>query len=136
VGENSPVRHWIVGNLPGDLLRSTGYREAEDPSQSKIVSILQSYRVPHVPVVSDRYGLYLFQQEKEIQFAAVPDPITNFAYATFLERYRLGKPEASNYFVAIYTSESPFSGKPFHGNDVSGAWHRDYGKGKLPPARE
>jgi hypothetical protein len=67
------------------ILRSTGYHEAEGPTQSKIVSVLQSYRAPHIPVVSDRYGLYLFQQEKEIQFAAVPDPITNFAYAAFLE---------------------------------------------------
>jgi hypothetical protein len=136
VGENSPVRHWIVGNLPGQLLRSTGYREAEGASGSKIVSVLQSYRAPHIPVVSDRYGVYLFQQEKEIQFAAVPDSITNFAHAAFLERYRLGRPQASNYFVAIYTSESPFSGKTFHGNDVSGTWHRDDGKGKLPPAPE
>jgi hypothetical protein len=136
VGNNSPVRHWIVGNLAGALLRSAGYREAEGASSSNIVSVLQSYRAPHIPVVSDRYGLYLFQQEKEIQFAPVPDPITNFAYAAFLERYRLGKPEASNYFVAVYTSESPFSGKAFHGNDVSGTWHRDYGKGKLPPPRE
>jgi Phosphatidylethanolamine-binding protein len=136
VGENSPVRHWIVGNVPGDLLRSTGYLEAKGPSESKIVSVLQPYRAPHIPVVSDRYGLHLFQQEKEIQFAPLPDPITNFAYAAFLERYRLGKPEVANYFVAIYTSESPFSGKAFHGNDVSGTWHRDYGKGKLPPARE
>jgi len=136
VGANSPVRHWIVGNLAGDLLRSTGYRETEGAPPSNIVSVLQSYRAPHIPVVSDRYGIYLFEQDKEIQFAPVPDPITNFAYAAFLERYRLGKPEASNHFVAVYTSESPFSGKAFRGNDVSGTWHRDLGKGKLPPIRE
>lgn len=137
VGENSPVRHWIVGNLSGDLLRGTGYREAEGaPPPSKIVSVLQSYRSPHIPVVSDRYGVYLFLQDKQIQFAPVPEPITNFAHAAFLEKYRFGKPVASNYFVAIYTSEPPFSGKAFHGNDVSGTWHRDLGKGKLPPAPE
>jgi len=134
-GENSPVRHWIVGNLPGDLLRGTGYRESEGASGSKTVSVLQSYRDPHIPVVSDRYGVYLFQQEKEIQFAAVSDSITNFDHATFLEKYRLGAPKASNFFVAIYTSESPFSGKAFHGNDVSGSWHQGYGKGKLPPGQ-
>jgi hypothetical protein len=136
MGENSPVRHWIVGNLAGDLLRSTGYREVEGAPPAKIVSVLQSYRAPHIPVVSDRYGVYLFSQDKEIQFAAVPEPITSFAYAAFLDKYRLVKPAASNYFVAIYTSESPFSGKAFQGNDVSGTWHRDLGKGKLPPAPE
>jgi hypothetical protein len=136
VGENSPVRHWIVGNLAGDLLRSTGYREAEGASPGKIVSVLQSYRAPHIPVASDRYGVYLFLQEKKNQFAPVPEPITNFPYAAFLDRYRLTKPAASNYFVAVYTSESPFSGKAFHGNDVSGTWRRDLGKGKLPPAPE
>jgi phosphatidylethanolamine-binding protein (PEBP) family uncharacterized protein len=134
VGENSPVRHWIVGNIPGDLLRSTGYRETDGAVVPKGVSVLQSYRAPHIPVVSDRYGIYLFQQDKEIQFAPVPDPITNFPYAVFLEKYRLAKPQASNFFVAIYTSEAPFSGKAFHGNDVSGSWHQGYGKGKLPPA--
>jgi hypothetical protein len=136
VGENSPVRHWIVGNLAGDLLRSAGYREVEGAPPSKIVSVLQSYRAPHIPVVSDRYGVYLFPQDKQIEFAPVPEPITNFAYAAFLDRYRLTKPVASNYFVAIYTSESPFSGKAFHGNDVSGTWHRGLGKGKLPPSPE
>jgi hypothetical protein len=37
VGENSPVRHWIVGNLSGDLLRSTGYRE--DRRRSAVVPV-------------------------------------------------------------------------------------------------
>ena len=26
-GRNSPLRHWIVGNIPGNLLRTSGYRE-------------------------------------------------------------------------------------------------------------
>jgi len=83
-------------------------------------------------MVSDRYGVYLFQQQKETQFAALPDAITNFDHAAFIKNYALGTPKAANFFVAIYTSESPFSGKAFHGNDVSGSWHQGYGKGKLP----
>ena len=86
-------------------------------------------------MVSVRYGLYLFQQKQEIGFAALPDSIMSFEAATFLQRYDLGDPKASNFFVAIYTSESPFSGKAFHGKDVSGVWHQDYGKGKLAPAQ-
>jgi hypothetical protein len=78
----------------------------------------------------------VFQQEKEIHFAALPDSITNFDHVAFLEKYHLGAPKASNYFVAIFTSESPFSGKVFHGNDVSRVWHQNYGKGKLAPGQQ
>jgi hypothetical protein len=46
----------------------------------------------------------------------------------------LSTPVADNYFVALYTSISPFSGKPFQGNDVTAAWHKDLGKGALRPA--
>ncbi len=130
-GENSPVRHWIVGNIPGDLLRGVGYVEPASNPANKKPSVLQPYRAPHIPMVSDRYGLYLFEQAKEIDFASVTGPITNFDFAKFLQTYRLGDPVASNFFVAIYTSESPFSGKAFQGNDVSQSWHKDYGKGQL-----
>ena len=135
-GENAPVRHWIAGNIPGDLLRGTGYVESGSDSAIKRMSVLQPYRAPHIPVVSDRYGIYLFEQTKRIDFAALFGPITNFDYSTFLDTYQLGDPKASNFFVAIYTSESPFSGKPFHGNDVSGLWHQGYGKGNLAPSHQ
>lgn len=130
-GENAPVRHWIVGNIPGALLRGRGYVESANDSEIRGISVLQPYRAPHIPVVSDRYGIYLFEQAERIDFAKLSGPVTNFDYAAFLDNYRLGEPKASNFFVAIYTSESPFSGKPFHGNDISGVWHRDYGKGSL-----
>ena len=135
-GENAPVRHWIVGNIPGELLRSSGYVESESHSGIGAMRVLQPYRAPHIPVVSDRYGIYLFEQTKRIEFAAVSGPITNFDYSTFLDTYQLGDPRASNFFVALYTSESPFSGKPFHGNDVSQAWHHGYGEGKLAPSQQ
>jgi Phosphatidylethanolamine-binding protein len=135
-GENATVRHWIVGNISGDLLRGRGYVESGSDSGIKTMSVLQPYRAPHIPVVSDRYGIYLFEQTRRIDFAAVTGPITNFDYSTFLDTYQLGDPKASNFFVAIYTSESPFSGKPFHGNDVSGVWHQGYGKGKLAPSQQ
>jgi hypothetical protein len=132
-GENAPVRHWIVGNIPGVLLAGKGYLESGSDPGINTVRALQPYRAPHIPVVSDRYGLYLFEQAKAIEFAELAGPITNFDYKTFLETYKLGDPKASNFFVAVYTSESPFSGKAFHGNDVSEVWHKDYGKGKLTP---
>jgi hypothetical protein len=126
-GENSPVRHWIVGNIPGETLRGAGYIEAAN----KTATVLQPYRAPHIPMVSDRYGLYVFEQSKMLAFAPVTGPITNFDVAKFLQTYKLGAPEAANFFVAIYTSESPFSGKVFQGNDVSKSWHQDLGRGQL-----
>jgi phosphatidylethanolamine-binding protein (PEBP) family uncharacterized protein len=130
-GENSPVRHWIVGNIPGDVLGGPGYVESEKNPANGKPTVLQSYRAPHIPMVSDRYGVYLFEQAKEIDFAPVTGPITNFDLKKFLQTHQLENPAASNFFVAIYTSESPFSGKSFHGNDVSQTWHKDYGKGQL-----
>ena len=110
--------------------------ESGSVSAIKKMSVLQPYRAPHIPVVSDRYGIYLFEQTKRIDFAVLSGPITNFDYSTFLDTYQLGDPKASNFFVAIYTSESPFSGKPFHGNNVSGVWHQGYGKGKFAPSQQ
>jgi hypothetical protein len=133
-GENATVRHWIVGNISGALLRGRGYAESASDSRITTISVLQPYRAPHIPLVSDRYGIYLFEQTSRIDFAAVTGAITNFDYSTFLDTYQLGDPKASNFFVAIYTSESPFSGKPFHGNDISGFWHRGSGRGKLVPS--
>jgi len=88
------------------------------------------------PLAPLRYAVYVFQQEKKIDFAALPDSITNFDAAAFLEKYRLGTPKAANVFVAIFTSESPFSGRAFHGNDVSGTWHQGYGQAKLTPGQK
>jgi hypothetical protein len=133
-GENSTVRHWIAGNIPGDTLRAGGYVESGSHSGIKESSVLQPYRSPHIPVVSDRYGVYLFEQTKRIDFAAMSGPITNFDYSAFRDTYHLGDIKASNFFVALYVSESPFSGKPFHGHDVSKIWHQGYGKGKLTPS--
>ena len=131
-GRNAPVRHWIVGNIPGHVLGGTGYAETASTS-GQMITVVQPYRQPQIPLVSDRYDIYLFQQEQKMEFAALSGPVTNFVYASFLEEYRLRKPEASNFFVAMYTSQSPFSGKAFQGNDVEGAWHQGYGTGKLAP---
>ena len=109
----------------------SNYVESESSASVKTISVVQPYRYPHIPVVSDRYAVYVFQQEKKIDFAALPDSITKFDAAAFLEKYQLGMPKAANVFVAIFTSESPFSGRAFHGNDVSGTWHQGYGQGKL-----
>jgi phosphatidylethanolamine-binding protein (PEBP) family uncharacterized protein len=132
-GINAPVRHWIVGNIPGVLVRGTGYLESESDSGTWKIRVLQAYRAPHIPMVSDRYGIYLFEQTKELDFAPLSGTITNFNDSSFIDTYHLGVPKASNFCVVIYTSESPFSGKAFHGNDVSGVWHQGYGNAKLSP---
>ncbi len=132
-GKNAPVRHWIVGNIPGAVLRSKGYDETSSKAGNCKVDIVMPYRAPFIPMVSDRYGIYLFEQNKAISYAPLHPAITNFNYANYIEKYKLGKAKASNYFVAVHVSVSPFSGKPFHGNDVSKNWHKDFGKGKLAP---
>ena len=133
-GENSPVRHWIVGNIPGEQLLTTGYVESLGVKAAAQPSILQPYRAPHIPIVSDRYGLYVFRQAGRIPFGPVTGPITNFDAESFLQTYQLGTPVAANWFVALFTSESPFSGKPFSGNDVTATWHKGRGKDPLRPA--
>jgi hypothetical protein len=102
-GRNSPVRHWIVGNIPGNLLRTSGYKESETANTGTI-TVVQFYRSPHIPVVSDRYGMYLFEQSKAIRFAALTGEMLNFDLASFLQTDHLGTPKASNYFVTVYTS--------------------------------
>ena len=129
-GTNSPVRHWIVGNIPGQVLKD-GYKE--NTANPNDVSMLEPYRYPHIPGVSDRYGLFVFEQPERIEFEKLDGSIINFDYMTFINKYRLGSPKASNFFVAVYTSVSPFTGKPFHGNDVQDTWHQDYGKDQLIP---
>jgi phosphatidylethanolamine-binding protein (PEBP) family uncharacterized protein len=132
-GANSPVRHWLVANIPGDLLRGVGYEEAAKAEPSEGLDVLQPYRSPHIPVVSDRYAVYLFEQDRQIHSPPLSGAITNFDDASFRQAHHLSNPLASNYFVVVYTSESPFSGSGFHGNDVSSSWHKDYGMGKLTP---
>jgi hypothetical protein len=132
-GTNSPVRHWIVGNISGTLLGGSGYSESVVPGGPDQPTVVQPYRPPHIPVISDRYALYLFPQTEQLEFSRIDGPVTNFDHVAFLRKYQLGAPVASNWFVAVYTSESPFSGKPFHGNDVSAVWHRSPGPGALRP---
>ena len=127
-GRNAPVRHWIVGNVPGEVLAGTGYVETASTS-GQTIAVLQSYRQPQIPLVSDRYDLYLFQQEQKIEFAVLSGPVTNFDYASFLEKYHLRRPEASNFFVAMYTSQPPFFRKGVPRKRLSGSlaprlWNR------------
>lgn len=129
-GSNAPIRHWVVGNIPGALLRSSGYEESKIYGDSA-PSVLQHYRAPHIPVVSDRYGLYLFEQHKRVSFERLTGDITNFDYAGFRTQYQLDKTVASNYFVTVYVSNTPFSGQQFKGHDVTRIWHRDLGRGTL-----
>src|SRR5258708_35105986 len=82
-GQNSPVRHWIVGNIPGDILRK-GYLESASNMGADKASVLQAYRAPHIPMVSDRYGIYLFEQPKRIEFAAVTGGNSNIDYFSLL----------------------------------------------------
>ena len=83
-----------MGNIPGELLRTTGYTEPAIDTEADKPRVIQAYRAPHIPVVSDRYGLYLFEQTGRIEFAELTGSITNFDYTAFLKAHRLGRAQS------------------------------------------
>ncbi|MTH96810.1 YbhB/YbcL family Raf kinase inhibitor-like protein [Roseibium sp. RKSG952] len=133
-GTNAPVRHWIVGNISGRLL-ADGFTEDKASRLGETISVLEPFHHPNIFHVSDRYGLFVFAQPELIEFEPLGGTIRNFDYRGFNAKYRLSAPKASNFFVGVYTSVSPFSGEPFHGIDVGHIWHKTLGEGHLVPGR-
>ena len=76
-----------VGNINGSALR------AGDLSAATTVS---AYKGPSPPWGSHRYGQFLFEQPKRIDFEILPSPdgIYNWDHGAFVERYGLGAPVA------------------------------------------
>src|SRR3984893_17721851 len=102
----------------GGLIQRRGIDAVEATWSPGVIRNLKRYvSCNHIAVPTSRWfridtaSTYL-EQTKNIDFAALFRPITHFDYLTFLDIYRLGDPQASNFFVVIYTSESPLSGNP------------------------
>lgn len=91
-GSKAPARHWVVGNIPGEDLRSG------DLSKATTVS---AYKGPSPPWGSHRYGQFLFEQPGLIEYETLPSPkgIYNWGYDQFIANYSLGKPVATNYHM-------------------------------------
>jgi len=95
---HSPIRHWLVGNVPGSVLHSGGNISS--------ATVLEPFHGPHPPQGSDyhRYGQFVFQQPQlDIKFAA-PGSRTNWNYAAYLATYNI-QPEhklSSNYLLCEY----------------------------------
>ncbi len=104
--------------------------EALNATNNCNATVLAPFHSPHIPVVSDRYAVFLFVQPGAVSFAPLSPVITNWDAAAFVAMYDL-KLIASNFFVSVFVSASPFSGAPFSGNDVSGVWHHGVGTGQL-----
>lgn len=81
-----------VGNINGSALR------AGDLSAATTVS---AYKGPSPPWGSHRYGQFLFEQPKRIDFEILPSPdgIYNWDHGAFVEQYGLGAPVASNFHM-------------------------------------
>ena len=126
-----------VGNIPAAVLGpdGPGYIEDGNGSSNCGATVLEAYRYPHIPLVSDRYGLFLFQQpDGATTFQPLPSSILNFDVTGFIDQYGLKGPVATNFFVAVYVSVSPFTGTLYSGNaDVPDVWHSGIGTGNLVP---
>merc|ERR1712083_809386 len=91
----SPIRHWMVGNVPGSVLRVGGNISS--------ATIIQPFHGPHPPQGSDphRYGQFIFKQaHMDIKFAD-PGSRTNWNYTSYLAKYNI-RPEdklSSNYLL-------------------------------------
>merc|ERR1711934_525032 len=86
-GSKAPARHWVVGNINADMLRSGNLSNA---------TTVSAFKGPSPPWGSHPYGQFLFRQkgEKKVDFETLPSPlgIYNWDYATFIEKYELGTP--------------------------------------------
>lgn len=92
-GSLAPVRHWVVGNIKAEMLK-TG-----DLSKATQVS---AYKGPSPPWGSHRYGQFLFKQSRgQLTFKTLPSPlgIYNWDYQSFIAEYDLGSPVASNFHI-------------------------------------
>ena len=121
-GSNS-ARHWLVGNVPGKVLR-TGFRNENTTAG---VTILQPYHGPHPPApgtpgrtdyvhvygqfvvralpsepstqLTSRLRLQFKQPTPKLSFAPMSADRHDWDYAAFFAKYKLGSKVASNYLL-------------------------------------
>lgn len=99
-GDHAPVRHYLLGNIPGEYLSIGGGSSViEDNSE-----LLTPFKAPTPGGGSHRYGLFLFLQpggRTPIEFAPLNNSvIIQWDYADFIDSYDLSEPIASNWFIA------------------------------------
>jgi len=100
-GSKAPARHWVVGNIDADMLK-TG-----DLSKATQVS---AYKGPSPPWGSHRYGQFLFKQSAgQVNFKTLPSPdgIYVWDYQGFISEYNLGSPVASNFHMTQHMDPRP-----------------------------
>ena len=97
-GSTAPVRHWVVGNIPGSALASL--------SDLGDFTTVSPYHGPSPSSLSHRYGQFLFVQPAGVIDFAVynsTEYIGNWDYGAWVTSYGLGEPVASNWHITMHT---------------------------------
>ena len=95
----SPIRHWLVGNVPGSALikGDVGGKDGKGDT-------LSPYHPPGPPAGTGyhRYGQFIFEQPKpHVAFKSVAPSIAKWNYSAFIKQYNLvGDKLSSNYLLA------------------------------------
>lgn len=101
-GGHAPVRHWVVGNIDHDMLKTGDFSKATTVSR---------FVGPSPPWGSHRYGQFLFRQSTGIiddfETFAADEAITQWNYAAFIEKHSLGSPILSNWHVTQHADPRP-----------------------------
>jgi len=92
-GSHAPVRHWVVGNIDAEALRTGSF--------SNTATTVETFKGPSPPWGSHRYGLFLFQQIQRFDFEVLAGQSRlQWDYKGFLSRYALAdRLVASNWHV-------------------------------------
>merc|ERR1740121_1096220 len=98
-GSHAPVRHWVVGNIDHDMLKTGDFSKA---------TTVSPFVGPSPPYGSHRYGQFLFRQPAgkidDFETYASTDPIIQWDYAAFIPKHGLGAPVASNWHVCQHVA--------------------------------
>merc|ERR1719337_823610 len=82
-GSKAPARHWVVGNIDEDMLKSGDFTGA---------TTVSAFKGPSPPWGSHPYHLLLYHQRNgKVDFKTLPSPsgIYNWDFADFNTQYQL-----------------------------------------------
>merc|ERR1712151_342124 len=96
-GSHAPVRHWVIGNLDANALRTGNFSTG---------TTVSPFVGPSPPYGSHRYGQFLFEQFQKFDFDVLNgSPTVQWDYKAFLATYALGDtPVASNWHITEHAS--------------------------------
>jgi len=98
-GSHAPVRHWVVGNIPGTVLLNDGDLTSGTTTVAPFIG-------PSPPAGSHRYGQFLFEQKGTIEYEIFANTSShvNWDYFNWTKTYDLGDPIASNWHITDHSA--------------------------------